>query len=53
MCGTDIVDLPLQTALVGALVGLVIGTMVGGWFEAKYIQPQPMNQRVAPPSAAD
>jgi hypothetical protein len=53
MCGTGIVDLPLQTALVGALVGVVIGTMLGVWFEAKYIQSPTMNQRVALPSAAD
>jgi uncharacterized protein YneF (UPF0154 family) len=53
MCGTGIVDLPEMMAFVGALVGLVIGTVSGGWIEAKYIQPQMMNQRVAPASAAD
>lgn len=53
MCGTGIVDLPLQTALVGALVGLVIGTMVGVWLEAKFIEPQMRGKRVASPSAAD
>jgi hypothetical protein len=51
ICGTGIIDLPLQTAIVGALVGLVIGVVLGTWLDAKFIQPQTMRKRVAPTGA--